>query len=106
MTADEKRRQMADLLLEHLEAEKNLAHLHEKSSKVKDRLSSLEGCLSSYSRGLGAEAKSNWERISEFSLNTDYKNLNFDLVYELVKEIEEATAKLDHLSERKSALGI
>ena len=42
MTEDEKRQQKAMLLLEHQEAEQNLAHLEEKAERLSRR---IRGCF-------------------------------------------------------------
>jgi len=106
MTENEKRRQMGELLLDHSEAQKNLAHLQEKAARMRDRLAGLMGCLeSSHVFGV-VEIHEKSTKIREWSLNTEFKDLDFDAVASLVQEIEDAQNKVDQLAERKSALGL
>jgi hypothetical protein len=106
MTENEKRRQMGELLLDHIEAQKHLAHLQEKAIKMRERLAGLMSCLEPPHVFGVVEIHDKSAKIREWSLNSEFKDLDFDAVASLVQEMEDAQNKVDHFADRKSALGL
>lgn len=85
MTENEKRRQMGELLLDHIEAQKHLAHLQEKAVKMRERLAGLMSCLESPHIFGVVETHDKLTKIREWGLNPDFKDLNFNAVASLGK---------------------
>jgi hypothetical protein len=109
MTNDEIRRQKADLLLEHQEAEHELANLREKGLKLMENyetvIKAIKGVstrqyASSISEGASAHAgiRANLESYREV--------IDIDKTLAVIDQIESCSAKVRELAERKTSLGL
>jgi len=112
MTEDEKRQQKAMLLLEHQEAEQNLAHLEEKAERLSRRIRGVSEWLSYAAQrnsdlsrdeiwihGLGVRV----EPLKDIEIA---RSMDFDAAAKLIQEIKDARSTLEQLSKRKQSLGL
>jgi hypothetical protein len=106
MTEDDKRQQKAMLLLEHLEAKQNLAHLQTKATKLAEALGLVREWLVNASRDHTTSDRTRLD-VTIRSNPTQYSEaLNFDSVAALVDEIRQAEDKLRELGQSKERLGL
>ncbi len=109
MTDDEKRQQKAMLLLEHQEAEENLAQLREKAGRISAPFAKVGKWLEySQMNYLGGYEREKAQINGEIRSNLDaYRQaMNFDETLSLMDEIVAAERKLRDPSQRKQALGL
>jgi hypothetical protein len=109
MTNDEVRRQKADLLLEHQEAEHELANFREKAAKLMDVYESVVHILRAVSGGMyvgySPEAETAETRIRA-NLKRYREDINLDNTLLLIEQITRANQKVKELSDRKTSLGL
>jgi hypothetical protein len=105
MTTDEKRRQKADLLLEHQEAEENLAHLQEKLAKIAQSLSHVARWLGKLDDPVFDGSFP--EDFSIIATAPRYREaMDMDAILRLKQEIAAAEQRITNLARRKNALGL
>lgn len=108
MTDEDKRQQKGMLLLEHVEAKQNLAHLQTKAAALAQTIDAVKEWLvmASHERPydptrvhmLDANIRSGAAKYSQA--------LNFDSILALVDEINQADGKVMELAQRKEILGL
>jgi hypothetical protein len=108
MTPDEARQQKALLLLEHQEAEQQVADLEEKAARIAQRIGAISGWLKtiSSSREIHPSNVPTWIAGVEADILRDPQfaaAMNLEDVRKLVQEIIEARGRLSDLSRRKQA---
>jgi hypothetical protein len=108
MTDDEKRRQKAMLLLEHQEAENDLAHLREKAGRLALRIKDVGEWLTDASPDHQHFSDDAARRNANIRTNIAlYRGaLNFDDALAAMDEIVRAEELVRTLGRRKSDLGL
>ena len=109
MTEEEKRQQKAMLLLEHQEAESNLAHLREKAGRVAKPYDDVAAWLAHASSfEYPGRREEDAKRDANIRANPELyrKSLPFDEAVALMDEIKKAEELLAQLGRRKAELGL
>ncbi|PYX52883.1 MAG: hypothetical protein DMG76_27815 [Acidobacteria bacterium] len=111
MTEDEKRQQKAMLLLEHQEAEENLAHLEEKAKRVSQRIMAVAEWLERASqRGSDLNRDKIWiPKLGDVNFLADPEfgmAMDFEAAKTLFQEVRDAKDKFGELTKRKQSLGL
>lgn len=105
MTADAKREQKAMLLLEHQEAEQELAHLVEAAKRLAGRFDEVSWWLKEQATGatggVCVQRDRNLSSDSQLPLDLDYER-----VIAAIKQVKQARERVDDLSRRKLDLGL
>ena len=109
MTEDDKRQQKAMLLLEHLEAKQNLAHLQTKATQLAEALSAVREWLLNATKDHAGYDRT---RIQMLDANIrsgamKYSDaLSFASILALIDEIGQAEGKVRELAQQKEKLGL
>ena len=110
MTDDEKRQQKAMLLLEHQEAENNLAHLREKAGRFSAPIQQVGRWVNhTQSADLYAGYDQEDKKLDatiRTSVDLYRKALNFDEALALMDEIKAAEELVRQSARRKAELGL